>query len=98
MKNYDFEVLVEEINNNKRLAVERDREKAKTRCKNKLAIIKYTSIVTLSLLIIVGLIIIIQFEHKSIISTPYGSYQCRGTIIKICNGSEEVKEYIENRR
>lgn len=95
MEDYDFEVLVEDINNNKKLAIERDKEIAKTRCKNKLILMKYLSIVILSLLIIIGLIIIIQFEHKTVISTPYGGYECRGTIIKMCNGSKEVEEYIK---
>lgn len=95
MDDYDFEVLVEDINKNKQLALEKDKERARTRCRNKLTIIKYTSIITLSLLIIIGLIIIIQFEHKTIISTPYGGYECRGTIIRICNGSKEVEEYIK---
>lgn len=94
MKNYDFEVLVDEINNNKQLALQKEREEKETRNKNKITILRYISIATLILIIIIGLIIATQFKHKTIITTPYGNYVCKGKIVRICSGNEKTKEYL----
>lgn len=31
---------------------------------------------------------------KKVKKTPVGSYECRGGIIKLCSGSNEVKNYL----
>ena len=43
--------------------------------------------VKITLLLIAGAIIGIK-------STPVGNYKCRGGIIKICTGSDEVADYL----
>lgn len=34
------------------------------------------------------------FTKETIKTTPVGSYACRGGIIKICSGSNEVADYL----
>lgn len=54
--------------------------------------------VKITLLLIAGAIIGIAiyqlFTVETIKSTPVGNYKCRGGIIKICTGSNEVADYL----
>lgn len=44
--------------------------------------------------ILIGIAIYQLFTVKTIKSTPVGSYQCNGGMIKICSGSNEIAEYL----
>jgi len=96
MGKYDFEVLVDEINKNKENAIQRDKAIIREIRQNKSKVLKYLALAILSFLIIVCVIIVIQFKHKTITTTPYGSYECRGRIIKVCSGSDEARKYIKS--
>lgn len=93
MKGYDFEVLVDEINNNKLQAqkrgiVERKKQKQyKLRTWVKIAF--WTFIVSFFSIAIYQLFTITKYYN-----TPVGSYQCKGGLIRVCSGSKEVADYL----
>ncbi len=93
MKGYDFEVLDEEINENKRRALLRDKtfkERVKRyRLKTWVKVVIWTLFVAFVVLAIYQL-----FTIKTIHTTPVGTYQCNGGIIKMCSGSQEVADYL----
>ena len=97
MKGYDFEVLVDDLNKNKEEAIKRDlvnKEKEIKKVKvyklrKWVKVVLWTLFVAFITLSIYQLITI-----KTIHSTPVGTYQCNGGLIKICSGSEEVADYL----
>ena len=93
MKGYDFEVLVDEINENKRQALIKEttfKERVKRyKLKRWVKVVIWTLFVAFITLAIYQL-----FTKKTIHSTPVGSYECRGGIIQVCNGSREVADYL----
>jgi len=94
MGKYDFEVLVEEINENKKRAIQRDKQILITKKENKKKLLNRLSIALTIIILILCAVVILQFKHKVITVTPYGSYECRGKIIKLCSGSKRTRDYI----
>ena len=97
MKGYNFEVLVDEINDNKERALQRDKENQviekqrvkRYRLKRWVKIMLWTLFVALTTLSLYQLATI-----KTVKSTPVGSYTCHGKLIQVCSGSKEVAEYL----
>lgn len=52
--------------------------------------------ITLLLLLgaVLGIIVYQLFTLESVHTTPYGNYTCRGGIIKVCNSSKPVANYL----
>ncbi len=97
MKGYDFEVLVDDLNKNKENAIKRDSLiKEQQRIKTKRYKLKKWVKVTLWTLFVGFVVLAIYqlFTIKTIHTTPVGTYQCNGGIIKICGGSKEVANYL----
>lgn len=93
MKGYDFEVLDEEINENKRQALLKNNT-VKERIK-RYRLKKWVKVVIWTLFVMFITLAIYQlFTRKTIKMTPVGSYECRGGIIKVCSGSKEVADYL----
>lgn len=97
MKGYDFEVLVDDLNRNKENARLRDsviKEKEIVKAKvYKLR--KWVKVALWTLFVgFVAITLYQLFTIKTIHSTPVGTYQCNGGLIKICGGSEEVADYL----
>ena len=93
MKGYDFEVLVDEINNNKLEAQKRGIVERKKQKQYKLRTWVKVALWT----IFVAFISIAIYQLCTITkhyTTPVGSYQCRGGLIKVCSGSKEVADYL----
>ena len=62
-----------------------------------LTIWEWIELLFLILLFIAGLIVIFKFIFiggTMTYETPVGSYQCTGGLIKVCNGSQEVMNYL----
>lgn len=97
MKGYNFEVLVDEINDNKERALQRDKDNQviekqrvkRYRLKRWVKIMLWTLFVALTTLSLYQLATI-----KTVKSTPVGSYTCHGKLIQVCSGSKEVAEYL----
>lgn len=93
MKGYDFEVLDEEINENKRQALIKEntiKERVKRyRLKRWVKVVIWTLFVAFIILAIYQL-----FTRKTVHTTPVGSYTCHGGIIQVCGGSKEVANYL----
>lgn len=93
MKGYDFEVLDDEINENKRKAQIRTVEEKKTikryRVRSWVKVVLWTLFVAF-----ISISIYQLFTVKTIHSTPVGSYTCNGKLIQICGGSKEVADYL----
>ena len=97
MKGYDFEVLVDELNDNKKKAIERDKqEQIKSNKKvKKYRLKKWIIVVLFTLFVAFMLIAIYQIKTiKTTYSTPVGSYTCYGKLIQVCSGSKEVANYL----
>ena len=93
MKGYDFEVLVDEINNNKLEAQKRTLQEQKKQKRYRLR--SWVKVVLWTIFVVFATISIYQiFTVKTIHSTPVGSYTCHGKLFKICGGSREVAEYM----
>lgn len=54
--------------------------------------VKITIVIILYCLLLVALYQI--FTKETTITTPVGAYTCRGGIVKICSGSNEVADYL----
>lgn len=93
MKDYDFEVLDEEINENKRQALIKEntiKERVKRyKLKRWVKVAIWTLFVAFITLAIYQL-----FTRKTIHTTPVGNYTCHGGIIQVCGGSKEVSDYL----
>lgn len=48
----------------------------------------------LTILIVLVFILELKSDRVETVSTPAGDYECRGTIIKACSGSQAVKDYL----
>ena len=93
MKKYDFEVLDDEINNNKLQAQKRTIQERKTQKKYRLR--NWVKIVLWTIFVAFITISIYQvFTIKTIHTTPVGSYTCHGKLIQVCGGSREVADYL----
>lgn len=97
MKNYQFEVLDKEINQNKEAAILRDKKLQYTEVKKakKYKLRKWVYITLWTLF--VGFIAISIYQLltiKTYHTTPAGTYQCIGKYIKVCSGSKEVADYL----
>ena len=97
MKNYQFEVLDNEINANKEAAILRDKKHEYITTKKvkryKLRRWVYITLWT----IFIGFIAIAIYQLitiKTYHTTPVGTYQCNGKLIKICGGSKKVADYL----
>ena len=93
MKGYDFEVLVDEINENKRQSLIKEntiKERVKRfRLKKWVKVVIWTLFVAFITLAIYQL-----FTRKTIHTTSVGTYECHGGIIQVCSGSKEVADYL----
>lgn len=93
MKGYDFEVLDDEINENKRKAqirtIDEKKKEKRYRLRSWVKVVLWTIFVAFITISIYQL-----FTLKTTHSTPYGSYTCHGKLIQICNGSKEVADYL----
>lgn len=97
MKGYDFEVLVDDLNKNKENAIMRDSivKEKETIKRKKYKLKKWVKFVLWSLFLVFITLAIYQiFTIKTIHTTPVGTYQCNGGLIKICGGSKEVANYL----
>ena len=97
MRNYQFEVLDEEINKNKQEAILRDRQEAintkKTQKKYRLR--KWVKVTLWTLFVGYIAIAIYQLATiKTYNTTPVGTYTCHGKLIQICEGNKEVADYL----
>ena len=48
-------------------------------------------------ILLIGFMVVSIYQIKTIKTihtTPVGSYECRGKLIKICSGSKEVADYL----
>ena len=76
------------VNNNKIGVLSKNRK-----VRNKLN--KYISAFLLFLFgALIGIIIYQLFTIETAYNSPAGNYICRGGIIEICNGSDEVADYL----
>ena len=97
MKNYQFEVLDEEINRNKAEAILRDtKQKYITDKKVKKYKLRKWVYITLwtGFVAFITLSIYQIYTIKTIHTTPVGTYTCHGKLIQVCNGSKEVADYL----
>ena len=97
MKNYQFEVLDNEINANKAAAILRDRkqEYITTKKVKKYRLKKWVYVTLWT--IFIGFISIAIYQLitiKTYHTTPAGTYQCIGKFIKVCSGNKEVADYL----
>lgn len=93
MKGYDFEVLDDEINENKRKAQIRTVVEQKKVKKYKIR--KWVKVALWTLFVAFITIAIYQvFNEKTIHTTPVGTYECHGKLIQVCSGSKEVADYL----
>ncbi len=93
MKGYNFEVLVDELNENKRQAQRRTIKEKKMQKRYKLR--TWVKVVLWTIFVVFATISIYQvFTIKTIHNTPVGSYTCHGEIIQICGGNKEVADYL----
>ena len=97
MKSYNFEVLVDDINDNKERAIQRDREnsiKEKQRVK-RYKLRRWVKIMLWTLFVAFTTLSLYQLATvKNIKSTPVGNYTCHGKLVQICSGSKEVVDYL----
>ena len=93
MKGYDFEVLVDEINNNKLEAQKRGIVEQKKQKQYKLRTWVKVALWTIFVAFI-SIAIYQLFTISKHYITPVGSYQCRGGLIKVCSGNDEVADYL----
>lgn len=97
MKGYNFEVLVDEINDNKARALQRDKQEVveeKQRVK-RYKLKKWVKIMLWTLFVAYTTLSLYQLATiKKIKSTPVGNYTCHGSLIQICSGSKEVADYL----
>lgn len=97
MKNYQFEVLDEEINKNKAEAILRDRKEEYTAKKEqkKYKLRRWVKVTLWTLFVAYISIALYQvITIKTYHTTPVGTYTCQGKLIKVCSGSEEVADYL----
>lgn len=97
MENYQFEVLDNELNKHKEEALQRDKEVRVEEVKKqkKYRLKKWVWVVLWTLLVAFMAVAAYQcFTYTKIYTTPVGSYQCNGKLIKICRGSKAVADYL----
>ena len=97
MKNYQFEVLIDDINNNKKAAILRDAETkvVETKKEKKYKLKKWVKVALWTLFVAYISIAIYQFfTITTYHTTPVGTYTCKGSLIKVCGGSNEVADYL----
>ena len=93
MKGYYFEVLVEEINNNKEKAQNKAIQEQKKQKRYRLR--KWVKVVLWTIFVAFITISVYQlFTITTITTTPKGSYTCKGKLIQVCGGSKEVADYL----
>ena len=93
MKGYDFEVLVDEINNNKEKAqirvIQEQKKQKRYRLRTWVKLVLWTIFVAF-----ITISIYQMFTITTIHTTPVGSYTCKGKLIQVCGGSKEVADYL----
>lgn len=97
MKKYDFEVLVDEINDNKERALQRDKENLikETQKIKRYKLRRWVKVMLWTLFVAFITLSLYQLKTiKTIKSTPVGSYTCHGKLIQVCSGSKEVADYL----
>ena len=60
--------------------------------KNLKPVVKYVLFILLG--VAIGITIYQLFTLETTTQTPAGEYTCRGGIIQICSGEQEVKDYL----
>lgn len=97
MKGYDFEVLVDDLNNNKERALKRDKEQLvieKQRVK-RYKLKRWVKVMIWTLFVAFTTLALYQLATvKTVKSTPVGSYTCHGKLVQVCSGSKEVADYL----
>ena len=97
MKNYQFEVLIDDINKNKNAALLRDAETkvVETKKAKKYKLKKWVKVCLWTLFVAYISIAIYQlFTITTYHTTPVGTYKCKGELIKVCGGNSEVADYL----
>ena len=97
MKGYDFEVLDDELNKNKEDAIKRDQvvNQLNVIKHKKYKLRKWVKVCLWTLFVaFISISIYQMFTIKTIHTTPVGTYQCNGGLIKVCGGSKEVADYL----
>lgn len=93
MKNYDFEVLVDEINSNKEKAQIRSIQEQKRQKRYRVR--RWVKVVLWTLLVgFLSIAFYQMFTITTIHTTPVGTYTCKGKLIQVCGGSKEVADYL----
>lgn len=97
MNDYDFEVLVDDINRNKENAILKDNIKSVEikKANKKLRLRKWVKVALWTVLVSFLSIAIYQLKTVTTIeTTPVGSYTCHGKLIQVCSGSKAVADYL----
>lgn len=97
MKGYDFEVLVDDLNNNKARALQRDAENLVVEKQHKkvFKLKRWVKVMLWTLFVAFTTLALYQLATvKTVKSTPVGSYTCHGKLIQVCSGSKEVADYL----
>ena len=85
---YDFDLIVSSED------LKRNREKCLTSSKKVVKKRLVKNILWMILGVIIGITIYQLFTLETVKETPVRSYTCRGGIIQICSGSNEVADYL----
>ena len=97
MKGYDFEVLVDDLNNNKERAIQRDaKEIVITKKQEKVyRLRRWVKVMLWTIFVAFTTLSLYQMATiKDIKTTPVGTYTCHGKLLKVCSGSREVADYL----
>lgn len=89
---YDFDLLVssEDLKKNREKCLKQDlTKKKKYRLKRWVK-----NLLWIILGAVIGITIYQLFTVETVHETPAGNYTCRGGIIKVCTGSNEVADYL----
>lgn len=63
--------------------------------KKRLRLKKWVKVVLVIIVVLISCIAIYRdYSKETINGTPVGEYTCRGSIIQLCSGSNEVKDYL----
>ena len=93
VNNYDFDLIVssEDLKKNREKCLKQDlTKKKKYRLKRWVK-----NLLWIILGAIIGITIYQLFTIETVHETTVGNYTCRGSIIEICSGSNEVTNYLE---
>ena len=63
--------------------------------KRKLRLKRWVKVVLIAIILLISCTAIYHdYKKETINETPMGEYTCRGSIVQICSGSNEVKDYL----